>query len=219
MATRFYLRNVNATTSPTAGSKSSVFPYGTGNGTTFTNELSLLTTIGSSQTSVSKTTLAQTAEQSGTMVSRFSSEALASQTISANTWEFFFKASESNTNANAFTLQSIYIWRPSTSSVVGYIHESGLGGGSEWGTTAQAQSLSISGSQVVVQDLDILVHEWWYNSTQGAAKSYTVTGFYNGTDATTIGTGNTSTATYLETPQNLTFYSAPIQKSSIIFIM
>lgn len=217
MATRLFARNVTAASavSPTAGTKSVALPTGTANTLTFANN-TLSTVKGTAQTASAITSLAQTAAQSGNWVPRFVSLPLDAQTISANTWTIFWGDQESNAAANAFLALSIYVWRPSTNTRVGFVYDSAANIGAEFSTTAEAQSATISGSAVTADRGDVLIVEFWYTATQSMGTAYTITFSYDGTNETTTGTGNASVATYIETPQNLSLLTP---KSSVIFIM
>jgi hypothetical protein len=226
VATRLFLRATdnngnfkNAVRYPTTGEKSTALPTGTLN-VDISNEYYLSTsktTFNGSDIQFQITSLAQTATQSSTWGNRFSSESLLSaQTISANTWTIFYKSDEANNNANAFLGMSIYVWRPTTNSVVGFIYDSTTQLGTEFGTTASTQSVTVSGSAVTANRGDILVCEPWTIASQGASKSYSINFYIDGTNETTTGTGNTSCAAYIETPQNLNFINP---KSSVIFVM
>lgn len=201
MATRFYSRSdVPSDNAPTADSKSVALPIGTNNpGGGLNDNDSLLLTAGTADVSTNITSLAQTARQSGRF-SRATSLPLAAQTISANTWTAVVRVQESNTNANAFAAFSIFVWRPSTSSRVGFIYDSSTSLGTEWGTTLSNRTYTVSGSAVTVEDGDVLSWEIWYSAAQSASKSYTLT-------------IQERLTTYLETPQNLTFFTAPKERS------
>lgn len=216
MATRLYFTDTarDANDSPSSGEKSTALPIGTSNGGTPTN-LFMSTTIGTSQASTTISTLAQTTQQSG-VVRRWISNRLTAQTIDANTWTFFSAAAEDNAQANAFTSLSVYVWNPGNSSVRGFVYDNSATLGTKYATSQSAQSVTFSGSAVTISDNDYLVAEWWYNATQGMTINYVVTQYWNGTNDTTTGTGNTSTATYLETPQNLILKTP---KSNFVFIM
>lgn len=217
MTTRLYCLGgsaLPAADAPTSGEKSTALPNGTANGTTPINRL-MSPVKGTSLSGVLTTTLAQTARQSGTAI-RFISNRLAAQTISANTWTFFSAADESNAAANAYTALSVYVWNPSGSSVRGFIYDNTAELGTEYATSMSAQSVTFSGSAVTAVEGDFLVCEWWYTSAQSMATAYTINHYFAGTDDTTTGTGNTSPATYLETPQDLILR---LPKSSAIFIM
>jgi len=192
MATTLYLRNTTSTYAPTAGTKSAVLPNGTDRSLTANDSLSLLSTAGESDTTVSITTAAQTAQQSGRFA-RFASERLSAQSISANTWTVYLRDIESNAFAYAYLAISAYVWRPSTSAVVGYIRDSTTVIGSEWTTNNKAVTYTFSGSAVTAQLGDVVVFEIWYSSTQGKSNAYTVSILFDLTS-------------YVSTPQDLSFY-------------
>lgn len=221
MATRLYLSSdlniddpFNDPDAPTSGEKSTALPVGIINSSTPAN-YRLSTTIDTAQNSSGFSSIASTTQQSG-VSNRWYSKKLTAQTVSANTWTFFFAATESNNAANAFTSLSVYIWDPVGSSVRGFLYDNSATLGTEWGTSVSAQSVTFSGSAVTASDNDFLVIEWWNNATHSMATSYILTFYWGGTDDVTTGTGNNSVATYLETPQNLNFKKPT---SSTIFIM
>lgn len=199
MATRFFFRGGSPTVAgspkaePTTGDKSAVLPVGTDGGD-FNAILRflMLEDSTSANTSNSYATLAQTTQQSA-MFARHSSSFLAAQTISANTWTVVFQADESNTAANAFLALSVYVYRPSTNAVVGFIYDSATTLGVEFSNTVQ--TVTFSGSAVTAQAGDFLVLEAWNVATQAMATSYNVSWFLSGT----------TNSLYLETPQNLRF--------------
>jgi len=193
MATRLYFRDIVSPDTPTAGSKSVALPTGTNNSLTANDNESLLLTQGS-DVQVDITSLGQTARQSARFA-RFTSEPLASQTISANTWNYTLRNREANNNANAYKAASIYVWRPSTSAVVGYVYDSNAEIGIEWTTNFTNDSSNITGSAVTATNGEVLVCEVWYTAAQGAAKQYTISIQYNA-------------SSFIETPQDLTFFVA-----------
>jgi hypothetical protein len=190
MTTRLYFRNIVSPDAPTADSKSVALPNGTNNSPAANDNQSLLLTQGS-DVQVDITSLAQTARQSGRFA-RFTSEPLSSQTISANTWNYTLRNRESNANANAYKAASIYVWRPSTSAVVGYVYDSNEQIGAEWTTNFTNDSSNITGSAVTATDGDVLVCEVWYTAAQAKGVSYINSIQYNA-------------SSYIETPQDLTF--------------
>jgi hypothetical protein len=190
MATRFYFRNVVSDYAPTAGTKSLVLPNGTDNSLTANDNQSLLLTQ-ATDVQVDITSLAQTARQSGRFA-RFTSDRLAAQTISANTWNYTLRNRETNVNANSYKAASIYVWRPSTSSIVGYVYDSNAEIGTEWTTNFTNDSSNISGSSVNTLIGDVLVCEVWYTAAQGKSASYTNSIQYN-------------TNSFIETSQDLFF--------------
>lgn len=219
MATRLFLRNTAALFPPTAGEKSTALPAGTANNQAGKESLALSLVKGPAEQTTGFSTLAQTGLQNG-LLQRHTSPKLAAQTISANTWTFYHKALESNANANILSVGSIYVWRPGTNSVVGYIYDSSatidIGYRSaadfEWNNNpAQGGTGTVSGASVVAAAEDVLVYEVWYSATQSMGSTYTGTFYYAGTNDTDIadGTTNASAAAFIETPQNLTFFSTP----------
>jgi len=194
MATRLYFRDETSSNAPTAGSKSTALPNGTDNSLTANDSQSLLLAQGTSNTTVTINSLAQTARQSGRFA-RFTSDPLASQTISANTWDYTLRNRHSNASANTYKAGSIYVWRPSTSSVVGYVYDSNAEIGIVWTNNFTNDSSNISGSAVTAANGDVLVIEIWYTSAQGKAKTFILDIQYN-------------VDSYIETPQDLTFFVA-----------
>jgi hypothetical protein len=190
MATRLYFRDETSSNAPTAGTKSTALPNGTDNSLTANDSQSLLLTTGT-DIQVDITTLGQTARQSGRFA-RFTSEPLASQTISANTWNYTLRNREANNNANAYKAASIYVWRPSTSAVVGYVYDSNAEIGIEWTTIFTNDSSNITGSAVTATNGDVLVIEVWYTAAQAKALSFLNSIQYNA-------------SSFIETPQDLNF--------------
>jgi hypothetical protein len=197
MATRLYFRNIISSNAPTAGSKSTALPDGTNNSPldqpgviSFRDSHSLLLETGT-DVQVDINSLAQTTRQSGRFA-RFTSDPLTSQTISANTWNYTLRNREGNVNANAYKAASIYVWRPSTSSVVGYVYDSNAEIGIEWTLSFTNDSSDITGSAVTATNGDVLVIEVWYTALQGTAKSYLNSIQYNA-------------SSFIETPQDLIF--------------
>lgn len=205
MPTRLFLRGGTAANPPTAGEKSTALPVGTfkGNSGAGFEDLRLETAKGAAQTSKVLSSLAQTADQDN-YIARFTSPALAAQTLSAETWTLAIAVSEANTNANSFFVGSIYIWRPSTSAVVGFIYDSHTSVGVEWVTTEDGQVLSLAGSAVTTLENDVLVIEIWRHAVQGMAAAYNQTVYFDGTTDVTDAT-TTDAASYLEKPTVITF--------------
>ncbi|MDQ5870611.1 MAG: hypothetical protein M3547_00175 [Acidobacteriota bacterium] len=205
MATRLYLRNTTINTDAgLTAEQSSAKPVGTLNASLSLRDLN--TVKGSAQLDLSRNSLAQTTHQDGIRYVGFSAGLVVTQ-IDANTWSFGLASNEANTNANTFTTVTLYVWRPSTNAVVGFIIDDDTPRGVEWGATEDGQVFTVSGSAVSgVQAGDQVVFEWWYHSVQGMATAYLQQFFYDGAtdvvDATT-----TDAASYIETPQDL--FTAP----------
>ncbi len=197
MATRLYWRSDASSPDSPGSSQSAVLPIGTNNSLAGGENQAMLEIEGSVTETTIINTLAQTARQSG-YFGIFTSEPLAAQTISAQTWQVVLRRRESNAAANAFLAASIYIWRPSTSSVVGFIFDNNAQQGAEWGTTFATITYNLAGSSVTCADGDVLVIEPWYTAAQGMGTTYTVEIQYNNL-----------LFSYLDSPQTLTFYTPP----------
>jgi hypothetical protein len=208
LATRFYLYgSTPAAFLPTTGEKSTANPVGTLNNFAVTNAqenrtLTLERSLASSSQSIP--TLAQTADQDAYITRHTSDRSLAAQTISANTWTCGLQIAEDNAAANAFMMLSIYVWRPSGSSVVGFVYDSHTALGTEVDGTGQIYS--VSGGSVTAAAGDVLVLEVWEHATQSMAVIYNLTFTFGVGADVTAGAGNVP---WLETPQNLLFLAPP----------
>lgn len=206
MATKFYLRNTAATgTTPTA-EQSTALPVGTANSQAFQRGV-LSVTKGTSQTTNNQITLAQVAQQSGlpSVMSCFISAPLAAQTIPAATWTFAFAAAEGSTSANAFMACAVYVWRPGTGAKVGTIYDAATLLGTEWATSETGRVVTFSGASLAIQDGDVIILEAWYVATQSMATAYALNWSFDGTTDPTDGSATSDAASYLSTPDTLTF--------------
>lgn len=200
MATRLFLRETTANVTGFARTEqSSALPVGTLDDSGGVAR-DLETTKGAAQTSQANTTRAQTADQDG-YFGKFISDPLAVASISANTWTIGLAVQESNTNANAFLILSLYVLT-AADTVRGFIYDSHTSLGVEWTTAEDGQVLTFAGSAVSgIVSTDRLCLEVWHHAAQGMAASYTVTIYFAGaTDVTD--TTTTNAASYIETPQD-----------------
>ncbi len=205
--TTFYLHDITTSYAPTNDEKSTALPVGTftGNSGTGFEDLSMSSTKGTSQTSKTITSLAQNTHQDE-YLARFTSPTLGAQTIPARTWTLSVATKESATNANSFAVGSIYVWRPSTSSVVGYIYDSASPRNPEFTTGERGEIYSLSGSSVATQVGDVIVLEFWVDATQtGTASTKVNTLYFDGTGTITNGTGTSNAASSLYVPFALTY--------------
>ena len=207
--TRLYLRDTPSYEAPTAGTKSAVLPNAASNdgnsGNPFENR-SLLTVRGQTlpDSVITRSSIASTAHVDQYMC-RFTSRKLEAQTISAQTWTAAVATLETNANANSVTMLSVYVWRPSNSTVVGYIYDSHTALGTEWSTTLDGQVLTFGGSSVSAQAGDVIVMEFWrHTDGQASGTAYTQQLNYN-SYVDVLGTTTADPACYLETPQGLLF--------------
>lgn len=145
---------------------------------------------------------------------RFVSDAINQTSIAANTWTFNFAIRESNANANFPVTTSgsanvcCYVWRPGTGKV-GDILNSATGTETidEATTGITVRHTTFSGSAVASTQLgDVIVMEIIFQTTQGNATSRNDDFFYDGsTENTTVGATVTDHASFLETPETITF--------------
>lgn len=177
------------------------------------------TTIGTSQTSLANISLLFTAQKTY-YCARFVSPKLGQTSITANTWTYSFATQQSNTQAR-FPLLSgnpvylnIYVWRTSTQATLGTIVDGATANITYTaGTTERAFTTTITGSAVssINTGDDVLVCEVWFKKTQGsAAGGYTQTFYFDGaTENTTNNTAGSDHATFISTPETITFGAPP----------
>lgn len=179
------------------------------------------TIIGLAQVSLANASLATTAARNY-YAARFVSKPLdVNQTISANTWIFNFAANESNANANfpvSGTNQVLrvnaYVWRPSTQTKVGTILDGNSAAAYDEPSATSTEKVmhgTFAGAAVTALAGDVIIFEIWAVVTQGMGVSYTQTIYFDGTTENTTENATVSNhASFLETPQNITFESAAV---------
>lgn len=209
-ATRLYLRALTPSAGPGETELSTALPSGTGKD--FNVAVQALELVpGSAETTCGGSGLAQTGAQSNFFTS-FSSDALAGQTIAAQTWTFAACLNEGNTDANSFIVLSLYVYRAG-SGVVGYIYDSATHLGTEWSAVAatlNGRVVTFSGAQVVAALNDFLVLEVWRHATsQSMATAYTQTLYYDGATDVVANANSGDAASYLEDTNGLAFLSPP----------
>jgi hypothetical protein len=197
------------------------------NGDAVTVNRKLDTVIGSSQISKNCATNAS----SSTQVSRFTrfvSPVLGVTSIAANTWNYAFAVAEDNVNANFPTSTqngrdiwvNVFVWNTTNSTKVGDIID-GLGGaGSEYQEpTTAAQETSVFGTFAgsAVNSIpagSVICYEAIFQFQQNNATARTITLYYNGaTETNNNGTTVSNHASYIETPQALTFSGGNVVKT------
>lgn len=146
---------------------------------------------------------------------RFVSEPLTAQTISANTWTYNIGTRTSHSDCNfpvdgtdQVAWAAVYVWRPGT-GLVGFIIDGNTN--AEWSKYVAAigngfiQHTTFSGASQTTQEGDVLCQEIIFGFTH-TATGRTVAIYYDGgTVNTTSGTQMGDIAAFLETPQNLSF--------------
>lgn len=199
MAVRYYATAAASTTRGTgqpSTTKSAVFPWGTNN-TTYTTgpkyvEIDVAPSTVATNTGASWTSLAQTTQQSTFVGHAYM--ALAAGTFGAGTWSFALSGSETNASANSFFGVSIYVWRPGTSTVVGYIYDNNVQLGAEWATNTASRTFSVTGANVTAAGGDYLIVEFWHTSAQGATMGYAQTTSFDAASGTADFTADGQTA-------------------------
>ena len=185
----------------------------------FTVNRTMNINIGTSQVSKSIATTVSTSLQN-LYYTRFLSLPLSAQTISANTWDYNFAAQTNNLNANFPVNTSgpvyinCYVWRPSTGAKVGTILEGDSVSDFAEVSISAAEKVcngTFSGSSLAIQDNDILVFEMIFQVTQSVSNARTNLVYYDGTtENTTDNTTVSSQASFINTPQTLSFYVPPM---------
>lgn len=181
------------------------------------------TTKGTSQASINCTTQASTSAQVAHFT-RFVTKPFANTSIAANTWNFSFAVAQDNVNAN-FPVSgssknswvSLYVWNPNTTSKVGDIID-GVTANGDWDEPTVAASeivLYVTFTGAAVNSIPsgcVLVLECMFQITHNNATSRTITFYYDGSivDVTSADTA-TSMASFIETPQTLTFQTNAVK--------
>lgn len=202
-STRLYLRDAAPAYDPGDLELSTVLPVGIfGDGLLAVKGLSPYK--GPAVTNVGLNSTASTSHQDNFFTS-FSSPPLLAGKYGAGLWAFAVSCSESSAIANSFFAFSIYAYRPSTASVVGYIYDSDTALAGEWPLTQGGIGSTFTGSEVTVIDGDILVLEVWSHATQDKASAATKRIYYDGT--VDVGNGDTETdaASWIQAPHEIGF--------------
>ena len=188
-----------------------------------TTNRTLSSTIGSSQVSLTCNTNASTSAQVA-WFSRFVSPIITNTSISANTWNYAFAVNESNVNANfpcSSTGKQIwvnaYVWNTGSGTKVGNIidglsHSPGDFNEPTVAATETSVFGTFDGSLVSsIPSNCVIVYEAIFQFTQNNATARTIALFYDGTTETNAnGTTVSNHASYIETPQTITFSSGSI---------
>jgi hypothetical protein len=207
MTQKFYLRDLTAADPPSAGEKSTAHPkftIGANNATGTQETRALDASIGASNFSHDKSSDATVSTRSNYM-GRFTSAALAAQTFGSGTWTLAIELSEANVNADSFLACSVYVWRPSSSSVVGFIYDNTADLGTEWGSSRTGKVQTFTGADITCLENDVLVVEVWRQTDatgQAMATAYTQSIFFNGGTDVTVGS-TAAGGSYLQAPADV----------------
>lgn len=213
MATRLYFHAATDSTTglPTTEQSSLTSAF---NFSAQTNNLQMTTSIGTSQADITGTT--NNANLINTYVGKFVSPSLDQTSVAANTWTYNFSTMQEAIGSNwpvdgSGTVRiNCYVWRPSNSTKIGTI----LDGNTASNLTEPADDVQVvhhttfTGAAVSsVQTGDVIIFEAWFIIDQSASGSTSPVHFYY--DGTTVNTTANATvsnhASFLETPENLTF--------------
>ena len=199
--TDFFFLNSTPTNDPGETERSSVLPVGDFQDYAFAVK-KLNQVKGPVTDAIQGTSQAHT-DHDDEFFTSFSSDALAAQTIDANTWTIAVSVRQQNANANSFIICSLYVFRePST--VVGFIYDSDTALGAEWSNGYSGRVATFSGSALTILLNDYLVLEFWrHTAGQGMSMGYDQGLQYSGTiDIVENGAGSASRVT---TPQTITY--------------
>lgn len=241
MTTRFYLHSANSTEGGTLPSTEQSTKTSSGNFDAQTVNRSMDTTIGTSQASTTFVLANSQKSDNVFFIAKFISPELNQSSIAANTWTWNF-AIKASSSTNVFDYPSntvnekiplcCYVWRPSSGTKVGNIKD-GTGQDSadlqyfdvgtnssnpgapttaEWSEDGTFAGSAVSGLLAG----DVIVMEAWAFIDTNNSSSTTYSFFFDGTTVTTTnGTTVSSQASFLETPETLTFNTGPITMSEI----
>lgn len=180
------------------------------------------TSIGTAQTSITNTTTASTSPLSS-YFTRFVSLPINQSGIAANTWNYAYAANEPNANANfpcsganQVVAINVYVWRPSTNSIVGTILDGNTAATNSEGAAATevSQYATFAGSAVAGAAAgDVIVCEVWFTLTQGNATARADIFYFDGTTET-LATGTTVSnhASFINTPETIAFQTLTINE-------
>lgn len=211
MPQKWYLRATTLNPHPTSGEKSTTEPVGAQTYGLTPTDLDLNPVKGASATSAATTLPNSTTANNGTL-GRWSSAPLAAGTYGSGSWTIAIQTTESDANYNVFWRSaSLYFYRPSNNTVVGFVIDSNTQSGVEFGNgvanARYGQVLTWTGANVTIQDGDILVFEAWTGGTPSmAGASRTATIFYDGTTDVTAAYAGTDPASYIQAPANIPSY-------------
>lgn len=239
MATRLFLHNALFDTvafpgsyPDVSGELQAVVPspapsYSQSGADTVATHRSMNKTKGISQTSRGVTSQALNGSTQTNYITKFISDPLKNvTTIDAEIWSSMSaKLQTSSSSAYAGAIVALYVWRPSSNSRVGSNIYSWSGeGGFAQPTTINTERLSKgnftagTGAQVTgVLDNDVIIFEVYNRKTQSASGPFVDQWYFDGTNEHNSDATQTivsSVASYIETPQNLSFVTDQITGTS-----
>ena len=146
-------------------------------------------------------------------ITKFISDPLdGDQTIAANQWTFNYAIKEVHTAANFKGMNNLYlyVWRPSTGALVGWIYNGTVHDYGEIAFNVIGLRNNIedtNGSSVSALDGDVIIMEVWTRIQTDAAYPYPLQWYYDGSTVQTGANNDTVSdiASYIQTPQDLVF--------------
>lgn len=132
-------------------------------------------------------------------------------------------ANQADTNSGAIQITSmaVYVWRPTTNSIVGFVIDSSatsLGGTPTSGTSETVQHVTgIATSAVAAAAGDIIICEIWANWTNGGMSTINRFFFDGTTVNTTQSAAVTNHASFIEFSENLTFTTSRGTMKYLVF--
>lgn len=215
MATKLYFSSTNSSQVNLPTTEQSTLGTPTRNADALTVNRTLSETKGAAQASLSVSTPATTSLII-CYFSRFVSDPLDMTSIPSQTWTYNFASSTGNLNAN-FPVNgsnkpvyvNCYIWRPSTTSVVGTVLDGDSASVYNEPTTTTEKVMHGTFSGAAVSSLttgDVLIFEVWFNIIQSSSNGRLDVWYYNGTTENTTDQAAVSNhASFISSPQTLTF--------------
>lgn len=232
MATTLYLHSASTTdtgsfpnarhggTAPTLQGGLTPWQDGQAGADAATVQRAMTPTIGTSQTSIAITTLANTLSETYYFC-KWISPPLNQTSIAANTWAMNYAFQENSTSANFNgAIAYIYIWRPSTGTFVNWIVDQINASDTLKPAsinTERAKNVTVTGSSAICAVGDVIIWEFWTRQQLSTAAAYTDTIFFDGATVNAAATNTiiTDCAAYLQTPENLSFVDMGPQATSV----
>ena len=221
MVTTLYLR---ATTNALSGT----FPTTEQSSRTSANDFEanqatnrvLSVTKGTAQTSLANTSTGTTS-QTDYYIGRWVSDLVNQTSVAANTWTLNVAGSRSGTSARFPSAGSgplyvnCYVWKPSDGTKYGTILDGATGNrGGTNSTSERSHQVTFTGSAVssLTAGDAVIIFEFWAKITQSDTSTYTQTFYFDGATVTASdGTAVSDHASFISTPENITFGGALTQ--------
>lgn len=170
--------------------------------------------VGIAQSSLAVTTLANTTQQNAFMGFFCSLPLYNDYTVGGGSWILNVSNAESNLAANFFINSiNVYVWRPSTGTVVGTVRDAAALGGAEPAAAGsqRVQTFTFTTSAISALKGDVIICELWAQFTQANATARTGTVYFGGTtENLTLNATVSNHASFLQIAENLQFAQKPM---------